>query len=60
MKRLSYTEVIEYKYDSEQEREEHVIFMEKAGYTTSIKRTNRDNYYNPKSKEYWYAEFYKH
>ncbi len=59
MKRLSYVECIEFKYESQKEREDHVKVMEKEGYTTSWKTTNRDNYYNPESKDYWYAQFTK-
>lgn len=59
MRKLSHGENIKYKYESKEEREEHVKYMESQGYTTYFKETHRDNYYNPDSKEYWYGEFYR-
>ncbi|WP_248499857.1 hypothetical protein [Staphylococcus aureus] len=59
MKKISHGENIKFKYDSEQERIKHVKHMESQGYQTYFKKKNRDNYYDPNSKEYWYGEFYR-
>ncbi len=60
MKKLSHCTSITFKYDSEEERTEHVKEMESKGYTTYFKKKNRDNYYNLNSKEYWYGEFFRY
>ncbi|QBL97898.1 hypothetical protein EauM23_00005 [Exiguobacterium phage vB_EauM-23] len=60
MKKLVSIQIHKFKYDSKEEREKHVKEMEAQGYECTGQIKHNDNYYNPKSKEYWYGEFFKH
>lgn len=50
----------EYKYDSEEERYNHVIEMEKQGYMCSgqVQRSD-DKLMKPNREYYWFAKFSK-
>ena len=50
----------EYKYDSEEERNNHVVDMEKQGYECSG-QTHRsdDSLMKPNREYYWFAKFSK-
>ena len=61
MKRLVKTIIEEYKYESEDEREEHVKEMESKGYycTGQCKRSDDSLHYQHDRKYYWYGKFIK-
>ncbi|GCD11678.1 hypothetical protein [Clostridium tagluense] len=60
MKQLSKTIICEYKYDSEEERDQHVKDMELQGVECSGQvRRSDDSLMNKERDYYWYAKFYK-
>lgn len=61
MKKISKTVIEEYKYDSKEEREEHVKEMESAGYycTGQSKKSDDSLHYKSEREYYWYGKFIK-
>ena len=60
MEKISETIVLEFKYDSEEEREKHVKQMESDGYECSGQvRRSDDSLMDKNRKFYWYAKFGK-
>lgn len=66
MERLSQVTILRYKYETEEEREQHVKYMEYLGYecTGQVKKSD-DSLMDSNPKFYWYGEFirnfkYKH
>jgi hypothetical protein len=60
MQKITETKIIKYTYDSEEEREQHVKWMESQGFecTGRVKRSFGSIY--EENPEYlWYGEFYK-
>ncbi|MED3832950.1 hypothetical protein [Peribacillus frigoritolerans] len=58
MKKLSKTEIIRYKYDTEEERDMHVKYMEHLGYEcTGQVRKSDDSLMDENREYYWYGEF---
>lgn len=58
MERISKSMILKYKYESKEEREQHIKYMENLGYecTGQVKRTD-DDLSNPNPNYYWYGEF---
>lgn len=60
MEKLSEVTTLEFKYDSSEEREQHVHFMENIGYECSGQvRRSDDSLMNDNRNYYWYAHFTK-
>lgn len=61
MKRLKTTTIIEYKYDTEEERSKHIIDMQELGYECDgqFKRSD-DNLMKENREYYWIGRFYKY
>lgn len=60
MNKISETKIVEYKYDSEKEREEHVKEMESLGFECSGQiRKSDDNIMCNDRNYYWYGKFFK-
>jgi hypothetical protein len=61
MKKISKTDIIRYRYDSEEEREMHVKYMEHLGYecTGQLRKTD-DSLHEANKEYYWYGEFVQH
>lgn len=58
MQKLMGIEIHKFKYDSEEQREEHVAEMKAYGYECASQKKNRDSF-SKDSESYWYGEFYK-
>lgn len=58
MEKISATRILKYKYDSKEEREEHVKYMEHIGYecTGQVKKSD-DSLMSNDRNYYWYGEF---
>lgn len=61
MQKLKELKVYEYKYDTEEERNEHVKIMEERGYECSgqVKRSD-DSLLKANREYYWFAYFSKY
>jgi hypothetical protein len=60
MQKLSEVRILEYKYDSEEEREQHVKWMESQGFECSGQvRKSDDSLLDENRKFYWYGKFAK-
>jgi hypothetical protein len=60
MEKLSEITTLEFKYDSEAERQEHVNFMVGLGYRCSGQvRRSDDSLMDENRNYYWYAHFSK-
>lgn len=60
MEQLSEIIIYEYKYESEEEREEHVKHMESLGFECDGKARRSDDLLTREERSYyWYAKFYK-
>jgi hypothetical protein len=60
MQQISKITILEYKYDSEEEREEHVKYMESQGYECSGQIRKSDGSLMNKDRAwYWYGQFSK-
>ncbi len=60
MQQLSTITICEYKYDSEEERENHVKDMESQGFECSGQvRKSDDSLMLKERNYYWYAKFFK-
>ena len=60
MEKISETRAYEYKYDSEEEREQHVKWMESQGFECSGQVKRSDGSLWDKDREYyWYGSFQK-
>jgi hypothetical protein len=61
MKKISTTQIIKYRYDSEEERKMHVKYMEYLGYecTGQVKKSD-DSLMSDNREYYWYGEFIQH
>lgn len=58
MKKISDIRIIEYKYKSEKEREEHVETMESKGFFCSGQVKKSDDSITKENRNYyWYAKF---
>jgi hypothetical protein len=58
VEKLSETRILKYKYDSEEEREQHVKYMEYLDYEcTGQVRKSDDSLMSDNRKYYWYGEF---
>lgn len=61
MEKLSEMTIVEYKYNSEEEREKHVKLMELSGFECSGQVRRSDNSLLDKDREYyWYGKFSKY
>ena len=62
MKKLKRKIIEEYRYNSEEERAEHIIEMESKGYVCDgqAKRTDDCLMSNEKPEYYWFGRFYKY
>lgn len=60
MQKISEVKIVEYKYDSEKERELHVKEMESLGFECSgqVKRSD-DAIMSSNREYYWYGKFFK-
>lgn len=60
MKKLLKMVIYEYKYDTEEERNSHVAYMESQGYecTGQVKRSD-DDLMKKEREYYWFARFQK-
>ncbi len=60
MKQISERRILEYKYDSEEDRSTHVKWMESLGFVCSgqVKRSD-DSLWDDNRTYYWYAKFEK-
>lgn len=60
MEKISDIQILEFKYDSEEERSKHVELMESRGYECSgqLKRSD-DSIMSRSMNYYWYAKFSK-
>lgn len=59
MKKLSSVEIQRFKYESKEQRAEHVKEMELRGYKCTGEVKKCDNPYSRFKEEYWYGEFFK-
>jgi hypothetical protein len=60
MRKLSEVKIIEYKYDSEEEREQHVKFMKLQGFECGGQVKKSDDSLMSNNREYyWYTKFFK-
>lgn len=61
MKKLKEMLVCEYKYDTEEERNNHVVIMESQGFESDgqIRRSN-DSIMKENREHYWFARFFKY
>lgn len=60
MEQISKTIIVEYKYDTEEERKRHVEHMESQGYEWSGQVQKSDDHIMAKERNYyWYGKFYK-
>lgn len=60
MEQLSEALICEYKYESKEERENHVKEMESQGFECSGQIKKSDDSLTKEEREYyWYAKFYK-
>lgn len=57
MQVISKQRIEKYKYDSENERKQHVKKMESEGWECTGRVKQSDSY---DGEYYWYGEFYKH
>lgn len=59
--KLSETKILKYSYETKEEREQHVKWMESQGFhcTGQVKNTD-DSIYAKEQKYYYYGEFFKH
>ena len=57
MKAISKQRIEKYKYDSENERKQHVEKMESEGWECTGRVKQSDSY---GGEYYWYGEFYKY
>lgn len=62
MVRLTKKMVEEYKYDSEEERTNHIIEMEKLGFECDgqARKTDDNLMVNREPEYYWFGRFYKY
>jgi hypothetical protein len=61
MDKILETRILKYKYDSEEERNQHVKWMESQGFECSGKvRNTDDSIWEKNPNYYWYGEFIKH
>lgn len=60
MERISKTTILRFKYNSEEERANHVAYMEGLGYecTGQVRRSD-DSYWDIDRYYYWYGEFHQ-
>lgn len=60
MEKISDIQILEFKYDSEEERSKHVELMESSGYECSGQvRRSDDSMMSSNRDYYWYAQFSK-
>lgn len=58
MEKLSKTTILKYRYDTEEEREQHIKYMEHIGYEcTGQVRKSDDSIMDDNPNYYWYGEF---
>lgn len=60
MEKVSELKILEFRYDSKEEREQHVGWMESQGFECNgqVKKSN-GSLWNKKRESYWYGHFSK-
>jgi hypothetical protein len=60
MKKFKETRIVEYIYDNEEEREQHVKYMESQGWECSGQvQHSFGSIWDDDKKWFWYGKFYK-
>lgn len=62
MKKISERITLEFEYDTETERAEHVLIMEKDGFVCDgqIRKSLHNDMLNSNKEYVWFARFYKY